>query len=135
MNSNFNRNFAIVSTVILTMLSAIGSASAVTISRPEPSEGCTCMGRYYPAKICRVMRCVDSFSRPRPSKDWICMGRSYPAENRRVMRCEDSLNSFTTSDRRPLDSSLDKTLLSTVTASKNNLLAGRYRTRGPGGGI
>jgi len=105
MNSNFNRNFAIVSTVIVSMLSAIGSASAVTISRPEPSKGCTCMGRYYPAKICRVMRCVDS------------------------------LNSFTTSDRRPLDSSLDKTLLSTVAASKNNLLAGRYRTRGPGGGI
>lgn len=105
MNSNLNRNFAIVSTVIVTMLSAIGPASAVTISRPGPSNGCTCMGRYYPAKICRVMRCADS------------------------------ANSFTTSDRRPLNHSLGNTQQSPISANENNLIAGRYQTRGPGAGI
>jgi hypothetical protein len=105
MNSTFKRNFGIVSIVFITALSTLGSATAVTVPQPDLSKGCICGGRYFPMRICMVMRCADS------------------------------ANSFATSDRRPLDSSLDKTPLSTVAASKNNLLAGRYRTREPGGGI
>lgn len=103
MNSAFKRNLAIVSATVISLLSTVGSVSAVTISRPiPPIKGCTCMGRYFPPKICRVIRCAEAS------------------------------NSIINSDRRPLTQPLSNPQVSLIS---NDLVAGRYRTRGPGGGI
>lgn len=72
MNSTFKRSFKAVSIVLITALSTVGSATAFTVPQPDLSKGCICRVRYFPMRICMVMRCVDS------------------------------ANSFTTSDRRPL---------------------------------
>ncbi|MFB2919105.1 MULTISPECIES: hypothetical protein [Aerosakkonema] len=106
MNSAFKRNFAIGSATVISLLSTLSSVSAVTIPRPiPPIKGCTCMGRYFPPKICRVMRCAEAS------------------------------NSIINSDRRPLIQPLNNTQVSPISTDKNDLVAGRYRTRGPGGGI
>lgn len=104
MNSTFKWNFGIVSIVFLTALSTVGSATAVTVPQPDLSKGCICRGRYFPMRICMVMRCADS------------------------------ANYFTTSDRRSL-SSLNHASPSIISADQIDLVAGRYRTCGPGGGI
>jgi len=105
MNSALKQSFVIVSVTVISAFSTLGSASAVTIPRPAPIKGCTCMGRYFPPNICRVMRCADSAT------------------------------SFTTSARRPLNDSLGNTQQSPIFADENSLIAGRYQTRGPGAGI
>jgi hypothetical protein len=106
MNSAFKRNLAIVSATVISLLSTVGSVSAVTVSRPiPPIKGCTCMGRYFPPKICRVIRCAEAS------------------------------NSIINSDRRPLTQPLSNTQVSPISTDKNDIVAGRYRTRGPGGGI
>lgn len=74
MNYTFKRSFKAVSIVLITALSTVGSATASTVPQPDLSKGCICRGRYFPMRICMVMRCADS------------------------------ANSFTTRDRRPLPS-------------------------------
>lgn len=105
MNSALKQSFMIVSVTVISAFSTLGSATAVTVPRPDLSKGCICGGRYFPMRICMVMRCADS------------------------------ANSFTTSDRRPLNHSLGNTEQSPISAEENSLIAGRYQTRGPGAGI
>jgi len=60
MNISIKRKFAVISVTIATLLSVVGSASAVTIPRPiPPIKGCTCRGRYVPPKICPTIRCPE----------------------------------------------------------------------------
>ncbi|MDM9380139.1 hypothetical protein QUB80_05425 [Chlorogloeopsis sp. ULAP01] len=95
-----------IAVTIASLLSAIGSASAVTIPRPiPPIKGCICRGRYLPPKICQVIRCAQE------------------------------LNSITSSEQAGLDQPLGSSQLSPISTDNNNFIAGRYRTRGPGSGI
>lgn len=60
MNISIKRKFAVISAAIATLLSVVGSASAVTTPRPiPPIKGCTCRGRYVPPKICPIIRCPE----------------------------------------------------------------------------
>ncbi|BAY42346.1 hypothetical protein NIES2111_67690 (plasmid) [Nostoc sp. NIES-2111] len=106
MNTLKRKTVPMIAMTLVSLLSAVGSASAVAISQPtRPIGGCWCGGRYFPPKICRVIRCPEA------------------------------LNSITTSAQRPLERPLVNTKLLPISTDKNNLVAGRYRTRGPGGGI
>ena len=95
-----------IAVTIASLLSVVSSASAFTIPHPiPPIKGCTCMGRYVPPKLCPIIRCPEAS------------------------------NSITTSAQRPLDRPLVNTKLLPISTDKNNLVAGRYQTRGPGAGI
>ena len=51
----------LIAVTIASLLSVVGSASAVTIPRPIPPiiKGCTCMGRYVPPKLCPTIHCPE----------------------------------------------------------------------------
>ncbi|WP_069073825.1 hypothetical protein [Nostoc sp. KVJ20] len=106
MNTLERKTVPMIAMTLVSLLSAVGSASAVAISQPTPPiKGCWCGGRYFPPKICQVIRC--------------------PQE----------LNSITNSDQGGLNRPLGNYQLSPISTDKNNLVAGRYQTRGPGAGI
>jgi hypothetical protein len=74
-----------IAVTIASLLSVVGSASAVTIPRPIPPiiKGCTCMGRYVPPKICPMIHCPEEFTLAKKEPD---EGRSLGARVRDMVR-------------------------------------------------
>lgn len=74
-----------IAVTIASLLSVVGSASAVTIPRPIPPiiKGCTYMGRYVPPKICPMIHCPEEFTLAKKEPD---EGRSLGARVRDMVR-------------------------------------------------